>query len=54
MSCRGGGDEKVAEESVGYDSSPVPRAGSKRAATLGGSTPPSKQFRYAWRPRYVE
>jgi hypothetical protein len=28
--------------------------GSKRAATLGGSTPPSKRFNGAWEPWYVE
>jgi hypothetical protein len=47
---------KTIVESVGSgsSSSPAPTAGSKRAAALGSSTPPSKQFRYAWKPRYAE
>jgi hypothetical protein len=46
--------KKAAEESSGSGSSPAPGVGSKRAATSGCSTPPSKQFRSAWKPRYAE
>jgi hypothetical protein len=42
--------------SVGFrsGSSPSPATGTKRAAAPGGSTPPSKWLRSAWKPRYVE
>jgi hypothetical protein len=36
------------------DSSPAPAAGSKRVVALGGSTPPSKRFRCAWKPLYAK
>jgi membrane protein involved in colicin uptake len=45
---------KTIMESVGSGSSPTTTAGSKRAAVSGGSTPPSKWFRYAWKPWYAE
>jgi hypothetical protein len=38
----------------GSGSSPASSVGSKRAAALGGSTPPSKRFHAAWKPRYAE
>jgi hypothetical protein len=38
----------------GSGSSPAPVTGSKRAATSGGSTPPSKRFCCAWKPQYAE
>jgi membrane protein involved in colicin uptake len=46
--------KKAVEESMGFGSSPTLGVGSKRAATLGVSTTPSKWFRYAWKPQYVE
>jgi membrane protein involved in colicin uptake len=39
---------------VGSGSSPSSVVGSKRAAALGDSTPPSKLFHYAWKPQYTE
>jgi hypothetical protein len=38
----------------GSGSSPALVMGSKRAAMSGGSTPPSKWFCCAWKPRYAE
>jgi hypothetical protein len=38
----------------GSSSSPAPVVGTNRATAVGGSTPSSKQFRYAWKPRYAE
>jgi hypothetical protein len=37
----------------GIGSSPAPALGTKRVATPSSSTPPSKQFCYAWKPPYV-
>jgi hypothetical protein len=51
---KGAAAGKTTMESVGSGSSPASTAGSKRAVAPGGSTPPSKWFRCAWKPRYAE
>jgi hypothetical protein len=46
--------KKATEDSAGSGSSPIVAVRTKRAATLGGSTPPPKRFRDALRPRYAK
>jgi hypothetical protein len=53
---QGAAGVKATVESVGSGSgsSPTPAVGTKRAVASGGSTPPSKWFCCAWKPRYAE
>jgi membrane protein involved in colicin uptake len=53
---QGGAATQTTAGSVGSGSgsSPGPAVGSKRVAAVGGTTPPFKRFRGAWKSRYVE